>query len=118
MNKTRRNALSDKPVPHSKVLIENRKPMPRTRSIVVDEVEGHGRNASGLLLSGVATFSDGKVWSWHRSHHTGEFYFTIDSGIASQWSCGNYGRMVAYPKRVEALKKKLDEIGELTRKPN
>lgn len=79
----------------------------------VTHIEYWGRNAAGLAFAGVATFRDGKVWKWHRSAHDGAFYFTIDSGIPSQWSLGNYGRMVSYPKRVLALKKRLQQEDEL-----
>ena len=74
----------------------------------------HGRNTQGVLLSGICEFSDGKKWKWHRSNHTGEFFFTIDSGRATQWGVGDYVRMVAYPKRVAALRDLLGELGEET----
>ena len=95
-------------------LMENRPGPKGTTRIEVTEVESYGRNTSGTPLGGIATFSDGKVWKWHYSQHTKDYYFTIDSGTPSQWSCGNYGRMVAYPKRVAALKTKLEELGLAT----
>ena len=104
--------MSDKPIPAMKVLGHNR-PKAVGGPMRVIDLEPWARNAAGQLLSGICTFSDGKVWKWHRSHDDGSFYFTIDSGVPSQWSLGNYGRTVAYPKRVAALREKLQEIGEL-----
>lgn len=79
----------------------------------VIRLESYGRNTSGTMLGGVCEFDDGKEWRWHRSIDTGKFYFTIDSGVPSQWGFCNYGRIVAYPKRVAALVEKLTEMGEL-----
>lgn len=94
--------------------MKNYKPVEKdSKELTVAELENFGRNASGKISGGIVTFSDGKVWTWHRSTHDGSFYFTIDSGVPSQWSHGNSGRQVSYPKRVDALKKKLSEIQEL-----
>ncbi|MGP9509125.1 MULTISPECIES: hypothetical protein [Halomonas] len=37
----------------------------------------------------------------------------FDSGRPSQWAVENFRRIVTYPKRVAALKKKLADMGEL-----
>lgn len=79
----------------------------------VDSIIPETRNASGLLLAGTAKFSDGKEWRWIRVHGDGSYVFVIDSGIPSQWGVTNYGRTVSYPKRVDALKQKLSDLGEL-----
>jgi hypothetical protein len=75
------------------------------------------RNSRGVLLAGTAKFSDGKEWRWIKVHGDGSYCFVIDSGIPSQWGQTNYGRTVAYPKRVAALKEKLAELGELVANP-
>ena len=79
----------------------------------VTSIEPLTRNAEGHLLSGVCDFSDGKSWRFIRVGCDGSYCFLIDSGVPSQWGFGNYGRTVAYPKRVNALRAKLAEIGEL-----
>ncbi len=78
----------------------------------VTEIECYGRTASGVPLGGRCTFSDGKEWKWHWSQYTKDYYFAINSGVPSQLSVMNYERLVAYPKRIAALVKKLKEIGE------
>ena len=82
--------------------------------LIVTELESYGRNASGTVLGGMCTFSDGKCWRWHRSPNDGDFYFVIDTGVPCQWSTMNYGRTVTYPKRVSALLEKLIELGEIS----
>lgn len=79
----------------------------------VTSIEPLTRNAEGQLLSGNCEFTDGKRWRFIRVGCDGTYCFLIDSGVPSQWGWGNYGRTVAYPKRVEALKEKLMELGEL-----
>jgi hypothetical protein len=78
----------------------------------VVEISIWGRNNDGKVRSGECTFRDGKKWRWSRSLMDGSYYFTIDSGMPSQWSMANYGRMISPPKRVTALKKKLQQEGE------
>jgi len=83
----------------------------------VESIIPETRNARGHLLAGTAKFSDGKEWRWIRVHGDGSYCFVIDSGIPSQWGITNHGRTVVYPKRVEALKTKLAELGELAPEP-
>lgn len=83
----------------------------------VESIIPEARNAAGQLVAGTAKFADGKEWRWLMLHGGGSYCFIIDSGVPSQWSLTNYGRRVAYPKRVEALKAKLAELGELVPEP-
>lgn len=78
----------------------------------ITDLSGYVRNAQGVLMSGECEFSDGKCWKWHRSQG-GDLYFSLDSGRPSQWAVENFSRIVTYPKRVAALKKKLADMGEL-----
>ncbi|WP_282046544.1 hypothetical protein [Roseibium album] len=61
------------------------------------------RMPKGIVTSGIAVFNDGKEWRF--SAEPGKkIFFTIDSGIPSQWSVTNFGRDIAPLRRVDALK--------------
>jgi len=77
----------------------------------VSAITPRARSTEGRLVSGYALFSDGKEWQFD-CRKLDDIYFTIDSGIASQESVTNFDRIIAPPKRVAALRKKLYGIGE------
>jgi hypothetical protein len=66
------------------------------------------RSPNGAVKAGWATFDDGKEWAFNAADNPGNEFFTIESGIHSQWSYGDWARTISPPKRVAALRKALD----------
>lgn len=66
---------------------------------------------SGRITAGIVRFSDGKEWKFS-CNRWDDIFFTIDSGIPSQLGIADHVRNIAPPRRVAALRAKLEEMGE------
>ena len=76
----------------------------------VTSITPNGRNGqTGEFDSGDVLFSDGKDWKFWFSRYDGSVQFLVDSGVPSQWSASNYGRMISPPKRQAAVIKYFED---------